>query len=224
MQKNGFNWWIGRVKSSFELYDYVRIDHFRGFEAYWSVPFGEKTAIKGEWVKAPGDELFEAVRKELGELPIIAEDLGIITEEVDALRLKYEFPGMKILQFAFHSEDGIKYLPHTYSDNFIVYTGTHDNDTLVGWVKSLEKDIRKKVLFYTDSNEKELIKKMIRLAWSSVAKLAVIPMQDILELGSEARMNTPGTPSGNWQWRLKKDQLKKEDAAWLSDITKIYSR
>lgn len=224
MQENGFKWWIGRVKSSFELYDYVRIDHFRGFEAYWSVPYGEKTAIKGEWVKAPGDELFDAIRSELGELPIIAEDLGIITEEVDALRLKYEFPGMKILQFAFHSEDGIKYLPHTYSENFIVYTGTHDNDTLAGWFDSLEKKIQRKVLFYADANEKDVIKKIIRLAWSSVARLAVIPMQDILELGSEARMNTPGTPSGNWQWRLKNDQLQKDDAAWLSEITKIYSR
>lgn len=224
MLNDGFKWWIGRVKSSFELYDYVRIDHFRGFEAYWSVPFGEKTAINGEWIKAPGDKLFDAIRKELGELPIIAEDLGIITAEVDALRLNYEFPGMKILQFAFHSDDGVKYLPHTFADNFIVYTGTHDNDTLAGWFRSLEKNIKRKVLFYADADEKTIIKKLIRLAWSSVARIAVIPMQDILELGSEARMNTPGTPSGNWQWRLKKDQLKIEHADWLAEITAIYNR
>lgn len=224
MKNDEFRWWIDRVKSSFELYDYVRIDHFRGFEAYWSVPYGDTTAINGQWITAPGDELFEAIRKELGELPIIAEDLGVITAEVDALRLKYEFPGMKILQFAFHSDDGAKYLPHTYSDNFIVYTGTHDNDTLAGWFNSLEKNIKKKVLFYADADENSINKKMIRLAWSSVARLAVVPLQDVLELGSEARMNTPGTPSGNWHWRLKKNQIKKEHAAWLSEITAIYNR
>ncbi|MBE0637615.1 MAG: 4-alpha-glucanotransferase [Bacteroidales bacterium] len=224
MKRNGFKWWINRVKASFGLYDYVRIDHFRGFEAFWSVPYGEPTAINGEWIKAPGDELFEAIRNELGELPIIAEDLGIITAEVDALRMKYGFPGMKILQFAFHSDDGVKYLPHTYTDNFIVYTGTHDNDTLTGWFKSLDKNIKKKVLFYADADEKSINKKLIRLAWGSVGKLAVVPLQDILELGSEARMNTPGTASGNWQWRFRKNQLKKEQSTWLSEITTIYNR
>ncbi|HPR59006.1 MAG TPA: 4-alpha-glucanotransferase [Bacteroidales bacterium] len=224
MQKNGFKWWLGRIKASFDLYDYVRIDHFRGFEAYWAVPFGEKTAINGEWIKAPGDELFETIRKELGTLSIIAEDLGIITPEVDALRMKYEFPGMKILQFAFDSDDEIKYLPHNYTDNFIVYTGTHDNDTLAGWFSSLNREIRKKVLFYADADNQTIIRKMIRLAWSSVARLAVIPLQDLLELDSSARMNTPGTASGNWQWRFTKNQLTRTHAEWLSKITKIYHR
>lgn len=224
MKKNGFSWWIGRVKSSFELYDYVRIDHFRGFEAYWSVPFGENTAINGEWVKAPGEELFETIQKELGRLPIIAEDLGVITPEVDALRMKFEFPGMKILQFAFHSDDGQKYLPHNYTDNFIVYTGTHDNDTLAGWFKSLEKPVRKRVLTYADADSKTIFRKMIRLAWSSVASIAVIPLQDLLEHGSGSRMNTPGTPGGNWQWRFRKDQLTREQATWLAEVTKIYNR
>ncbi len=224
MQNNHFKWWINRVKASFDLYDIVRIDHFRGFEAYWSVPYGEKTAINGEWVKAPGDQLFDIIRKELGELPIIAEDLGIITSEVDALRLKYGFPGMKILQFAFHSEDGRKYLPHTFDKNFIVYTGTHDNDTLKGWFDSLEKEIKKKVLKYADTDEKTAINKLIRLAWSSVATLAVIPLQDLLEMDGKARMNTPGTAAGNWQWRYTKDQLKKPKASWLKEITELYDR
>ncbi len=224
MKKDNFNWWIERVKSSFKLFDYVRIDHFRGLESYWSVPFGEKTAINGKWVTAPGDQLFEAIRNKLGDLPIIAEDLGVITPEVDNLRLKYDFPGMKILQFAFHSDDGQKYLPHNYSENFIVYTGTHDNDTLAGWFRSLDKSVRRRVLFYTDANTKTINRKMIRLAWSSVAKLAVIPLQDLLELGTEARMNVPGTLGGNWQWRLKKNQLKRKHSAWLAKITKIYNR
>lgn len=224
MKKDNFNWWVERVKSSFKLFDYVRIDHFRGLESYWSVPFGEKTAINGKWVTAPGDQLFEAIRNKLGDLPIIAEDLGVITPEVDNLRLKYDFPGMKILQFAFHSDDGQKYLPHNYSENFIVYTGTHDNDTLAGWFRSLDKSVRRRVLFYTDANTKTINRKMIRLAWSSVAKLAVIPLQDLLELGTEARMNVPGTLGGNWQWRLKKHQLKRKHSAWLAKITKIYNR
>lgn len=224
MQKNGFRWWIGRVNAALELYDILRIDHFRGFEAYWSVPFGEKTAINGKWVQAPGDELFETIRKELGELPVIAEDLGIITPEVDALRMKFDFPGMKILQFAFHSEDGKKYLPHLYTDNYIVYTGTHDNDTLAGWLATLEKDVKKRVLRYADADESNAIRKLIRLAWSSVAVMAVIPLQDLLELGSNARMNAPGTPSGNWQWRFTTNQLDKSKAAWLKEITELFNR
>lgn len=224
MQKNGFKWWTKRVKAAFDLYDIVRIDHFRGLEAFWAVPFGEKTAINGEWIKAPGDKLFETILNELGELPVIAEDLGIITAEVDALRLKYGFPGMKILQFAFHSDDGKKYLPHTFSKNFIVYTGTHDNDTLAGWFDMLEKDIKKKVLSYADADTISVIQKLIRLAWSSVAVMAVVPLQDILELGSDARMNTPGIASGNWQWRFKKDMLTNTKASWLKEITELYDR
>ncbi len=224
MQHNGFRWWTGRVKSALELFDFVRIDHFRGFEAYWAVPYGDKTAINGEWVTAPGHDLFRTIQSEMGDLPIIAEDLGIITPEVEALRDGFQFPGMKILQFAFHSDEGSGYLPHNYEKNFIVYTGTHDNDTLLGWFKGLEKDIKEKVLNYADSSRKDVVKKMIRLAWGSVATMAVIPLQDLLELGSEARMNTPGTPSGNWQWRFRSDQLTEEKATWLAHITKLYNR
>ena len=206
------------------MYDFVRIDHFRGFEAYWAVPFGDKTAENGEWVKAPGTELFTTITENLGELPIIAEDLGIITPEVEKLRDDFGFPGMKILQFAFHSDDGSGYLPHNYTHNFIVYTGTHDNDTLAGWYQNLEDNIKKRVLEYADANENNVVRKMIRVAWSSVADMAIIPLQDLLNLGSESRMNTPGTPSGNWQWRFSEEQLTDENAEWLAGITKIFNR
>jgi 4-alpha-glucanotransferase len=224
MKANGFTWWHKRMQASLEMFDLVRIDHFRGFEAYWAVPYGEETAINGEWVKAPGMELFDTLRKKMGDLPVIAEDLGIITPEVEALRNEFEFPGMKILQFAFHSDHGNEYLPHNYDRNFVVYTGTHDNDTLAGWYKNLEKPIKHKVLEYTDSYSKNVVKKLIRLAWSSVASMALIPLQDLLEAGSEARMNTPGTPSGNWQWRFTEEQLTEEHARWLARLTQIYSR
>ncbi len=224
MKNNGFKWWINRVKVTLELYDIVRIDHFRGFEAYWAVPFGDETAINGEWEKAPGQELFKAIRNELGELPIIAEDLGIITPEVEELRDGFGFPGMKILQFAFHSDEGSGYLPHNYERNFVVYTGTHDNDTLKGWYDTLEDPIKEKILDYTDCDDEHIIRKMIRLAWASVAKMAIIPMQDLLELGSEGRMNIPGIASGNWQWRFTKDQLTTEKAEWLNQISKLYNR
>lgn len=224
MQKNGFKWWIGRVKSSLALFDYIRIDHFRGFEAYWAVPFGEETAMNGQWVQAPGHELFKILQKELKDMPIIAEDLGIITPEVEALRDGFQFPGMKILQFAFHSDEGSGYLPHNYEKNFIVYTGTHDNDTMLGWFKELEKNVMQRVLDYADASPKQIVNKMIRLAWSSVANMAVIPLQDLLGLGSEGRMNTPGTPSGNWQWRFHESQLTNDKAKWLTHLTKLYNR
>lgn len=224
MKDNGFKWWIGRVEATLALYDIVRIDHFRGFEAYWAVPFGDETAINGEWVQAPGMELFEAIRKQLGEPSIIAEDLGVITPEVENLRDNFGFPGMKILQFAFHSDEGSGYLPHNYESNFIVYTGTHDNDTLKGWYDALEEPIKEKVLGYADSSEEQVIKKLTRLAWASVAKMAIIPLQDLLELGSEARMNIPGTASGNWQWRFTKDQLTGDKADWLKHISTLYNR
>lgn len=224
MKNNDFKWWIGRVKASLALYDIVRIDHFRGFEAYWAVPYGDETAINGEWKKAPGMELFQTIRNEMGELPIIAEDLGIITPEVEELRDSFDFPGMKILQFAFHSDEGSGYLPHNYNENFVVYTGTHDNDTLRGWFNTLEDSVKKKVLDYAGSDENQIIKKMIRLAWASVAKMAIIPFQDLIDMGSEGRMNTPGTASGNWQWRFTKEQLTNDKAEWLAHISKLYNR
>jgi len=224
IKENEFKWWIERIKATTTLYDIVRIDHFRGFEAYWAVPYGDDTAMNGSWVEAPGQALFETVKSELGTLPIIAEDLGVITPEVEKLRDNFEFPGMKILQFAFHSDEGSGYLPHNYSRNFIVYTGTHDNDTLRGWFNGLEQDIKQKVLNYVDTDEQNIIRKMIRLAWSSTANMAVIPLQDLLDLGSEGRMNIPGTPSGNWQWRFEASLLTDEKAEWLNHITKLYNR
>lgn len=224
LQKTGFRWWIDRIKATTDLYDIVRIDHFRGFEAYWAVPFGEETAMNGKWVTAPGQALFETVKQELGTLPIIAEDLGIITPEVEKLRDNFDFPGMKILQFAFHSDEGSGYLPHNYTRNFIVYTGTHDNDTLRGWFNSLEHHVKQRVLDYADTNEEHVIDKLIRLAWSSVASMAVIPLQDLLDIGSEGRINTPGTPANNWQWRFRQNQLSDDKAHWLNHLTRIYNR
>jgi len=224
MKKNGFKWWINRIKATIEIYDIVRIDHFRGFEAYWAVPFGDETAVNGTWVQAPGQALFETVKKELGNLPIIAEDLGIITPEVEELRDNFEFPGMKILQFAFHSKEGNNYLPHNYSRNFVVYTGTHDNDTLRGWFDALEPEIKHKVLDYTDANPNNIVNKLIRLAWSSTVRMAIIPLQDLLNLGSEARMNIPGIPGGNWQWRFREEQLSPDKARWLKHLTEIFNR
>ena len=184
----------------------------------------EKTAINGKWITAPGVELFETINQTLGELPIIAEDLGIITPEVEKLRDGFEFPGMKILQFAFHSDEKDQYLPHNFTENFVVYTGTHDNDTLRGWFYSLDHQIKKHVLEYADATEQLFVKKMIKLAWSSVAKMALVPLQDLLELGSDGRMNTPGTPAGNWQWRFTEDQISEEKIQWLAYLTKIYNR
>ena len=224
MKDNGFVWWYNRMRASFEMFDLVRIDHFRGFEAYWAVPYGDDTAVNGQWVKAPGKELFDTLRKKMGTLPVIAEDLGIITPEVEALRNEFGFPGMKILQFAFHSDEGNEYLPHNYEPGFVVYTGTHDNDNLWGWYKTLEKPVKHKVLEYADTYGKYVVRRLIRLAWASVARMAVIPLQDLLEAGSEARMNTPGTPSGNWQWRFTDKELTQEHAHRLARLTEIYGR
>ena len=224
MQEHDFVWWTKRLQASIAQYDIVRIDHFRGFEAYWAVPHGDKTAQNGKWVEAPGEKLFEAIAARLGELPIIAEDLGVITEEVEALRDDFGFPGMKILQFAFGESAENTYLPHNYSRNFVVYTGTHDNDTLKGWFDDLKPQEQLSVRDYIDSKTGNINQKLIRLAWSTVADMAIIPLQDLMELGSEARMNIPGTPSGNWQWRYQQQQLTHDKAAWLRHITKIYNR
>ncbi|HZK09128.1 MAG TPA: 4-alpha-glucanotransferase [Bacteroidales bacterium] len=224
MQAHSFEWWAKRIEASIEQYDIIRIDHFRGFEAYWAVPYGDKTAENGKWIKAPGKELFEAIAAKLGKLPIIAEDLGVITDAVEALRDDFEFPGMKILQFAFSDDPDNCYLPHNYRRNFVVYTGTHDNDTLKGWYDNLEPEVCQQVREYIDSKTGNINQKLIRLAWSSVADVAIIPLQDLMELGSEARMNIPGTPSGNWHWRCQQHQLTHDKAAWLKHITKIYHR
>ena len=226
-EETKFAWWISRIKNQLKYVDILRIDHFRGFEAYWSVPYGEKTAINGKWVKAPGQKLFEAVQKALGkDLPIIAEDLGTITKEVDELRTNFEFPGMKILQFAFETTGESNYLPHQYPDmNCVCYTGTHDNDTTIGWYKTLKEDCKKKVLAYTRmADEKDVAKEFIRLCLASVAAYAIFPLQDVLEYGSEGRMNTPGVAAGNWSWRYPADALTDDIAEELKTLSILFGR
>jgi 4-alpha-glucanotransferase len=221
---HGYDWWKERMRGALDLYDIVRLDHFRGFEAYWEIPAAEKTAQKGRWVKGPGAELFNALIDALGPIPIIAEDLGVITPDVDALRERFGFPGMKILQFAFGSGPDNLYLPHNHIRETVIYTGTHDNDTTAGWFAALSKKEKRPVLHYLNSNGKDLVGDMIRSAMASVANRAVIPLQDILRLGSSARMNIPGTSSGNWSWRFAWDDLSTEHGAELHELTYIYGR
>lgn len=226
-RNENFAWWVSRIRTQLTNLDILRIDHFRGFEAYWSIPYGEETAVNGQWIKAPGYELFNAVRNSLGnDLPIIAEDLGIITAEVNALREHFGFPGMKVLQFAFESAGESDYLPHRYRNPLCVcYTGTHDNDTSLGWYETLSQECKDKVLRYTNNSDKDRLNlDFIRLAESSIAAYAVFPLQDVLGLGSAGRMNIPGVPSGNWNWRYKKGALLPSHAKELRDMTILYGR
>ncbi|ABA21444.1 4-alpha-glucanotransferase [Trichormus variabilis ATCC 29413] len=225
LQKQDFKWWVQRFEAMLDYVDVIRIDHFRGFEAFWTVPQGEETAMNGEWVTAPGEELFDAIKQKLGKLPVLAEDLGVITPEVEALRDKYEFPGMKVLQFAFGSDPGNPFLPFNYSRNFVVYTGTHDNDTTVGWFNTANDYEKNNLLLYLGSVSPEGIHwDLIRLALSSVANQAIIPLQDILGLGNEARMNFPSIAEGNWAWRYDSATLKDELSDRLKILTKLYGR
>ncbi|KYC44176.1 4-alpha-glucanotransferase [Scytonema hofmannii PCC 7110] len=225
LKKQDYNWWVGRFQALLDYVDVIRIDHFRGFEAYWAVPQGEETAINGEWLKAPGEELFEAIKLRLGKLPIMAEDLGLITPEVEALRDKYEFPGMKILQFAFGSDAGNPFLPFNYSRNFIVYTGTHDNDTTISWFNQATEYEKQYVLNYLGCLSPEGIHwDFIRLAMNSVANQAIIPLQDVLGLGGEARMNFPSKAEGNWDWRCTSGSLTKEVSQRLQTLTRLSGR
>lgn len=224
LEKDKFKWWINRVQNNLKLYDIIRIDHFRGLAAYWAIPFGDDTAVNGKWVAAPGKKLFDMMLCKLGDLPIIAEDLGVMTAEVEELRDTFEFPGMKILQFAFDSGEQNDYLPHTYTKNCVVYTGTHDNNTVAGWWGSASDEDRQRVLEYLDCDGHDVCQAMIKAAWASVADIAIVPVQDILGLGGEARMNTPGVPAENWQWRLKEGLLTDTIAEKLKKISKIYGR
>jgi 4-alpha-glucanotransferase len=221
-----YEWWVRRFRSTLHLVDLVRIDHFRGFEAYWAVPAAEETAVNGQWMKGPGAVLFTAVQEAVGQLPLIAEDLGIITPEVDALRRQFGFPGMKVLQFAFDGDVHNRYLPHNYTDpNYVVYTGTHDNDTARGWFAAAAPECQAAVLRYLGRTEwTNFHWDFIRLALSSIAALAVIPLQDILGLGSEGRMNVPGQEQGNWRWRYLPEWLTPEVGAQLAELTDIYGR
>ena len=225
MERDGYTWWIDRIRASFEMYDMVRIDHFRGFEAYWEVKYGSSDAVNGKWTKGPGYKFFERIKDELGELPIIAEDLGFLTDEVYELIEKTGFPGMKVLQFAFESGAESEHLPHNYTRNCVVYTGTHDNNTIIGWVKKAGK---RELLFARDylklSFEEGFNWGFIRGAFSSTADTCIIPMQDYLGLGDEARMNTPSTLGNNWVWRMKEDALTDELAEKIAKLTRIYGR
>ncbi|MGQ9517363.1 MAG: 4-alpha-glucanotransferase [Anaerolineae bacterium] len=225
MAQDHYAWWVQRMRKTMELVDIVRIDHFRGFEAYWEVPAEEPTAIHGRWVPGPGLAFFRALEAELGPLPIIAEDLGIITPAVEQLRDACGFPGMKVLQFAFGSGPDNPYLPHNYTTpRCVVYTGTHDNDTTAGWFAQLPPEERAYVCRYLDSDGTEIHWDMIRLAMLSIAAIAMVPAQDVLGFGSEARMNLPGRPHGNWAWRCPAEALTDAIAERLRQLALDYGR
>ena len=225
LKETNYSWWVERVRANLSTCDIIRIDHFRGFEAYWAVPYGDDTAINGQWEPGPGIDLFNAIKSQLGELPIIAEDLGLMTQGVIDLREATGFPGMKILGFAFDSGEENDYLPHTYTKNCVVYTGTHDNDTLIGWFQKAKEEDRQFARDYLNSrSDDEIHWNAIRGAWSSVANMAISPVQDFLGLGSEARINTPGVAAGNWQWRLRHGVLTDELAERIAKLTRVYSR
>ncbi len=225
MHWDGYKWWLQRMEHNSKLYNKVRIDHFRGLESYWSVPAGDKTAENGKWEKGPGLRLFRAMEKKLGKLNIIAEDLGVITPEVEQLRRDAGLPGMKILQFAFDPNNESSYLPHNCCGRTVVYTGTHDNDTALGWFDGLDEETQAYVCRYLNIEGREDVSlALIRAAWSSGAELAMCQMQDILDLDSSCRMNTPGTVEGNWFWRMKPDALSEELALELAKLTKLYWR
>nr|WP_258183840.1 4-alpha-glucanotransferase [Chroococcidiopsis cubana] len=227
LQRENFEWWLQRFRSILHYVNLIRIDHFRGFQAFWAVKQGETTAMNGEWIEAPGEAFFKALNDKLGHLPIIAEDLGTITPEVEALRDRFELPGMKILQFAFGDGTQIekRFLPFSYSHNCVVYTGTHDNDTTVGWFNQLSEQARAAVRFYLGCTSSEEIHwDLIRLAQSSVADRAITPLQDILGLGTNSRMNFPGKAVGNWGWRYQQSNLTPQLRDRLKKIAETYGR
>jgi 4-alpha-glucanotransferase len=225
MQADNFHWWQQRLYTQLQLFDVVRVDHFRGFEAYWEIKAEEKTAINGRWVKAPGDALLQTLRDAFHALPLVAEDLGIITDEVTAMREQFDLPGMKILQFAFDGNPKNAYLPHNHEFNSVVYTGTHDNDTTLSWYELLDEHTRQRIHDYlVTRDDEDMPWPLIRTALASVACLAVVPMQDVLSLGQGERMNTPGTSDGNWNWRFIWQQLDDDIAPRLKTLCHRYDR
>lgn len=235
-RKSGYRWWIERMEASLGAFDAVRVDHFIGFLRCWAVPGGAKTAVKGRWMRGPGEHLLEALQRTLGQLPVIAEDLGVVTPEVKALRQQFGLPGMKVLQFAFGKDpEADFYKPHNYPHACAAYTGTHDNDTVVGWFRDrgstastrTPKDIRAERMFacrYLGCDGREIHWQMIRAAWASPANLVIVPAQDLLGLGTEARMNLPGHETGNWEWRLPSMQTLHGVTSRLRELTETYSR
>lgn len=220
----GYRWWIDRVRATLATVDIIRIDHFRGFEAAWAVPGGASTAAGGTWVAGPGSAVFQAIHKALGNLPFIAEDLGVITPPVEAIRDELGLPGMKVLQFAWGDDAQNPYRPHSYHDNCVVYTGTHDNDTTVGWFATLPDGERQIVQTYIGADGHDIAWDFIRLAFTSVANTAIVPLQDVLSLGTDSRMNIPGHAGGNWGWRYREELLTDQRAAALQRLTAVTGR
>jgi len=224
LEESGFDWWVERIRRACALYDIVRLDHFRGFEAYWAIPAEEATAINGAWVKAPGMKLFKALEAALGPLPLVAEDLGLITAEVEALRMEMHMPGMKVIQFGFSDKSAHMHLPQQYTPDTVAYTGTHDNDTTQGWWNTANKATKRAVEALVGPVGGRPVWPLIRATEASVAELAVIPMQDLLELGSEGRMNTPAVGAGNWGWRAPEGSWTAEIAAKMAAIADVTDR
>jgi 4-alpha-glucanotransferase len=222
--RDGYSWWMERLRSIFSMVDIVRLDHFRGFAGYWEVPATEKTAENGRWVAGPGDKLFERIKDEFGDLPIVAEDLGEITPDVIQLRDKYQFPGMKTLVFAFNSGQSNVFLPHHYNENCIVYIGTHDNDTAAGWFNSIDEGEKTFAQHYLKSSGEDIAWDLIKLAWSSKAVFSIAQMQDLLSLDNQARMNYPGNPQGNWRWRFTEADLNDDLRDRLREVNYLYGR
>jgi 4-alpha-glucanotransferase len=224
LKKDGFGWWLERIRSQMEMFDLVRIDHFRGFEAYWEINAKAETAVDGRWVKGPGQRFFKVLKQVFEELPLVAEDLGVITPEVTALRKRFNLPGMKILQFAFDGSVDNPYLPHNHEELSVVYTGTHDNNTTLGWYQELSEEQRHLVRHYLGDSSEAMPGLLMRAALASVARLAVIPLQDVLGLDGAHRMNVPGVAEGNWNWRFHWDQVQDEQVQQLRDWIQLYGR
>jgi 4-alpha-glucanotransferase len=224
MRKTGYNWWIQRLAWNLKLFDLVRIDHFRGLEASWSIPAGSPDASAGSWVKAPGRAILKRVRNRSGLGSLIAEDLGYITPAVEYLRDEFNLPGMRVLQFAFEGKENNAHLPHQYIRNSVAYTGTHDNDTLKGWYGSLDRKTKSVIRQYVHSDGRDIVWDMIRSVWASSSNLAITTMQDLLSLGTEARTNHPGKEGSNWAWRLPSDEYPPSITSKLSEITHLYGR
>jgi 4-alpha-glucanotransferase len=222
--EQNFDWWHRRLQTQLECFDLIRIDHFRGFESCWEIPASCDTAVDGQWVSAPGEQLFDSLLAHFGELPLVAEDLGIITDEVTALREKYAMPGMKILQFAFGGDASNPYLPHQQCIDSVTYTGTHDNNTTLGWYLALEAHVKAHFHAYIGETTETMPWLLIRTALSSVSELAVVPMQDLLSLDSSHRMNIPGTVEGNWRWQFSWDMVDDNIAARLRALNGLYGR
>jgi 4-alpha-glucanotransferase len=224
LAETGYDWWVQRIRRSTMQYDIVRLDHFRGFEAYWSIPAEEETAVNGEWIKAPGAELFNRLEEVLGPLPLVAEDLGVITPEVETLRVEQEMPGMRVLQFGFGDAESRNHLPHRFSPSTVSYTGTHDNDTTLGWWQTATDAERASVETYVGPVALSPVWALMRASAASVAEIAIVPAQDILMLGSEARMNTPAVAAGNWSWRAPEGCWTPDISLGLADLVEMTDR